>query len=1601
MRITDAGYVGIGTTSPYAMLSVVGSVVASHFIGTTTATSTFGGGIDIATGCFAIGGVCLADTTGITSLNGLTNGTQTFATTTDTNVTLSIVSSGSTHTFTPGWTGSLAAGRGGTGITNPVAAGILIGDYAGSSWQQLATSSLGLLTTNVNEGSNLYYTDARVNTYINASTTIPKTYSANIFTNANTFNGGLTIGSLNGPLQANNGVVSATSSIGVLYGGTGLSSAPTYGQLLVGNALGGYTLTATSSLGLGSGTVGSGTAGYFPYYAANGTTLTATSTLFLTSTGEIGVNTTSLITGSDFQINGKVGASPVLSLINNGSTQVGEELGRLAFGTTDGTTNDAASIRAYGDQNFTLSAQGTNLRFYTTPLNSDASLERMRINYDGNVGIGTTSPYAKLSVVGEVVASHFTGTTTATSTLTGGLQTALLNVTGSATSTFARGINLAAGCYAINNTCLTDTGITTLNGLTNVTQTFATSTDTNITLSIVSSGSTHTFTPGWTGSLAANRGGTGITNPSAAGILLGSYAGGGWQQVATSSLGLLTTNVNEGSNLYYTDARVNSYIHSSSTIPKTYTANTFTTTNTFTGSTILNGGLTVGTLNGPLQANNGLVSATTSIGVLYGGTGLSSVPSYGQLLVGNAAGGYTLTATSSLGLRESQWTTDAGNIYFNTGNVGIGTTSPYAKLSVSGLIVGEYFSATSTTATSTFAGGLDVGGGALTYDHSSGQTSISNLALGAMSFDADAGSISWVDMPVTSASAIGTIQSYSAQIDGNPLLTVYSESDGAGGVQNTRVGIGTTSPYAKLSVVGEVVASHFTGTTTATSTFGGALTVSGQATSTFALGLQAAALNVTGSATSTFANGLNLASGCYAISGVCLSSSNYGDTNVNSYIHSSSTIPKTYTANTFTTTNTFTGSTILNGGLTIGTLNGPLQANNGVVSATTSIGVLYGGTGLSSAPTYGQLLVGNVLGGYTLTATSSLGLGSGTVNSGTIGQFPYYAADGTTLTATSSLYIDVSGKIGIGTTTPASLLQLGYITPGVQTKASDQALTIGSSAGSIIFAGVNTAASSISGGAFALLYHDDRAAMSAGHRLGGILLGGSTNSTTVENSAGIVAYAESNWSGTSAPSYLTFETTSSGSVDRAERLRVTSTGNVGIGTTSPYAKLSVAGQIVGASFVGTTTATSTFGGGIDIATGCYAVAGVCLSSGSSGISSLNGLTDAAQTFATSTDTNITLSIVSSGSTHTFTPGWTGSLAAARGGTGITNPTAAGILLGSYAGGEWQQVATSSLGLITTNVNEGSNLYYTDARVNSYIHASTTIPKVYTANTFTTTNTFTGSTILNGGLTIGTLNGPLHANNGVVSATSSIGVLYGGTGLTAAPSYGQLLVGNALGGYTLTATSSLGLRESQWTTLGNNIYYTTGNVGIGTSSPYAALSVVGEAVARNFTATSTTATSTFAGGFNVGSGALNYDFSSGVTTIQNLELGSASFDTDAGMVTWVDMPVTSAATIGTVQSYEAKLDGNSMLTIYGESDGAGGVQNTRVGIGTTSPYAKLSVVGEVVASHFTGTTTATSTFGGALTVGGQATSTFALGLQAAALNVTGSATSTFANGLNLA
>ncbi len=79
------------------------------------------------------------------------------------------------------------------------------------------------------------------------------------------------------------------------------------------------------------------------------------------------------------------------------------------------------------------------------------------------------------------------------------------------------------------------------------------------------------------------------------------------------------------------------------------------------------------------------------------------------------------------------------------------------------------------------------------HDASTGVTTIDNLQIGRMQFEEDAGAVSWVDLPVTSASADGTKQSYSAQLDGNPLLTIYGASDGSGGIKNMGVSIGSSN----------------------------------------------------------------------------------------------------------------------------------------------------------------------------------------------------------------------------------------------------------------------------------------------------------------------------------------------------------------------------------------------------------------------------------------------------------------------------------------------------------------------------------------------------------------------------------------------------------------------------------------------------------------------------------------------------------------------------------------------------------------------------------------------------------------------------------------
>lgn len=74
----------------------------------------------------------------------------------------------------------------------------------------------------------------------------------------------------------------------------------------------------------------------------------------------------------------------------------------LGFGATGYTDTNRAAINGWAAQAWTDAAQGTYLTFHNTPIGSTITAEIMRIDSTGNIGIGTTTPSAKLHIDGKL-----------------------------------------------------------------------------------------------------------------------------------------------------------------------------------------------------------------------------------------------------------------------------------------------------------------------------------------------------------------------------------------------------------------------------------------------------------------------------------------------------------------------------------------------------------------------------------------------------------------------------------------------------------------------------------------------------------------------------------------------------------------------------------------------------------------------------------------------------------------------------------------------------------------------------------------------------------------------------------------------------------------------------------------------------------------------------------------------------------------------------------------------------------------------------------------------------------------------------------------------
>lgn len=212
------------------------------------------------TNYWALGGAP-AGGSGITSINALTGATQTLTKTDDTNVTLTIVDSGSDHKFNLGWTGTAAKSRlPGTTVYTDTAS-----TFSASFPQTFPGGSLFCGTVNPQAGTTYTVVAAdncKLVTFTNASSIAVTLSQAS--------NAGFTAGAVFHFKNKGPGLVTITPSVSTI---DGLTSFP----LSSGNGIDlysdGVNYSTQGGSSAGSGTINSCAAAGNAYYGAAGTTI--------------------------------------------------------------------------------------------------------------------------------------------------------------------------------------------------------------------------------------------------------------------------------------------------------------------------------------------------------------------------------------------------------------------------------------------------------------------------------------------------------------------------------------------------------------------------------------------------------------------------------------------------------------------------------------------------------------------------------------------------------------------------------------------------------------------------------------------------------------------------------------------------------------------------------------------------------------------------------------------------------------------------------------------------------------------------------------------------------------------------------------------------------------------------------------------------------------------------------------------------------------------------------------------------------------------------------------------------------------------------------
>ncbi len=194
------------------------------------------------------------------------------------------------------------------------------------------------------------------------------------------------------------------------------TTSPLFGARLTVAGTTTATCFSTNGINCLGGTINSGLAGQVAYYAANGTAVSGTSTLFLTNEN-VGIGTTT--PGAKLTVVGTTTINAVTDggarlILRDASTPSAEDRGGEIYGTYGG--NALVMDTLQGD-NATHMYLGTANGYLDKIHMFTGGTENFSIIGNGNVGIGDTTPASKLVVRGD---THIYGDTTVENTNTSG-----------------------------------------------------------------------------------------------------------------------------------------------------------------------------------------------------------------------------------------------------------------------------------------------------------------------------------------------------------------------------------------------------------------------------------------------------------------------------------------------------------------------------------------------------------------------------------------------------------------------------------------------------------------------------------------------------------------------------------------------------------------------------------------------------------------------------------------------------------------------------------------------------------------------------------------------------------------------------------------------------------------------------------------------------------------------------------------------------------------------------------------------------------------------------------------------------------------------------